>query len=98
MEEIGRLSQSFGIGVIKLNLEDIEESKTVFAAREKTELDWETINRLVRINPVFDELLTLVGESISLNKIVNETKFDNVEDSEKLKEQFIALISKENDV
>jgi len=80
MEELGRLSQSFGIGVIKLNLEDIEESKIVFAAREKTELDWETINRLARLNPVFDEFLTLVGESISLNKIVNETKFDKAED------------------
>ncbi len=97
MEELGRLSQSFGIGVIKLNLEDIEESKIVFPAREKTELDWETINRISKLNPIFNEVLTLVGESIRLNKIVNENKFDKVEDTEKLKEHFLALVSKEND-
>ena len=91
MEELGRLSQSFGIGVIKLNLEDIEESKVVFLAREKTELDWETINRLAKLNPIFDEFLTLVGESISLNKIVNETKFDKAEDTDIIIEQVAKL-------
>lgn len=91
MEELGRLSLSFGIGVIKLNLEDIEESKIVFTAQEKTELDWETINRLAKLNPVFDELLVLVGESISLNKIVNETKFDKAEDADTLAKLITSL-------
>lgn len=92
MDELGRLSQSFGIGVIKLNLADIEDSKVIFQAREKTDLDWETINRLAKINPVFDEFLALVGESMSLNKIVSEMQFDKAADTDMIIEQASALV------
>lgn len=96
MEELGRLSQSFGIGVIRLDIKDIEDSKVIFPAKEKIELDWETINRLAQLNPVFNEFLTLAGESISLNKIVNETKFDLVEDSDILNEKIKLILAEKN--
>lgn len=91
MEELGRLSQSFGIGVIKLNLEDLEESKVIFAAKEKVELDGKTINLLASYNPIFNEFLTLMEGSIHPNKIVNEAWFDNAEDTDKLVEKARAM-------
>ncbi len=92
MEELRRLSQSFGIGVIKLDLESMEDSEVLLPAREKTELDWETINRLVELNPIFENFVTLASESIELNKIVNETHFDKVEETDTIIEQARKLL------
>ena len=50
MDEIERLVQAFGIGVILLNLENVDKSKVLFEAKKKTELDFFTINKLVKGN------------------------------------------------
>ena len=47
LEEMHRLTNSFGIGFIKLNAEHLEESEILIQAEYKDELDWDTINKLV---------------------------------------------------
>lgn len=45
--ELKRLSEAFGIGIIILNLNDIDDESSVFSpARWNEELDWEMMNKL----------------------------------------------------
>lgn len=57
MDEIRRLSNAFGIGVIRLDAEHINQSEILFSAKEKAALDWDTINRLVDSNRDFRSFL-----------------------------------------
>ena len=54
-DEIGRLNQSFGIGIIKLNANPYE-SKVLFPAKER-DLDFKTIDKLCRINKEFERFI-----------------------------------------
>jgi uncharacterized protein len=69
MEELKRLSQSFGIGVIQLDTVQVEDSEILLAARERSEVDWETVNRITEINPDFKGFVESVGNSITINQI-----------------------------
>lgn len=54
-EEMERLNQSFGIGIIKLNPNPYE-SKVLFTAKYR-ELDFKTIDKLCNINKNFDKFI-----------------------------------------
>jgi len=54
-EEMERLNQSFGIGIIELKSNPYE-SKILFAAKQK-ELDFKTIDKLCRINKEFEKFI-----------------------------------------
>lgn len=54
-EEIERLNQSFGIGVIELNANPYQ-SKVLFPAKYK-ELDFKTIDKLCKINKEFEKFI-----------------------------------------
>jgi len=69
MEELKRLSQSFGIGVIQLDTVQAEDSAILLAARERSEVDWETVNRIAEINPDFKDFVDCVGKSITINHV-----------------------------
>ena len=77
MEELKRLSQSFGIGVIRLDTAQFENSEIVLVATERFEVDWETVNRIVEINPDFTDFIKNVKDSITINRITAE-EFDTV--------------------
>ncbi|MBV6477952.1 MAG: hypothetical protein HGGPFJEG_00697 [Ignavibacteria bacterium] len=66
--ELSRLSTSFGIGVIKLNLEDPHSSEIIFPAKYREALDWETINKLT-MNADFKEFISIVKTDITSKKI-----------------------------
>jgi len=68
MDELTRLSTSFGIDIIELNMEDPHSSKIALPARYKEALDWETINKLT-MNQDFKEFLSRVKIDISSKKI-----------------------------
>ena len=68
-EELKRLSQSFGIGVIQLDTAQVEDSEILLAARERSEVDWETVNRIAEINPDFKDFVDSVGKSITINQV-----------------------------
>jgi len=46
LNELKRLSSSFGIGVIKLDLKEPDSSFVLFPSKVKETLDWETITKL----------------------------------------------------
>lgn len=85
MQEINRLSSAFNIGVIKLNLTEIESSEVLFPSRRKDELDGETMNKLFNINKNFKEFVHVVLDSIKINQIVHNG-LDKVLSQDKLNE------------
>lgn len=84
-DEMRRLNNAFGIGIIKLNSEDINQSEILFPAKENTTVDWDTINRLAEENTDFKEFISDITEDIKLGKVKsNYDKILNDEDLEKL--------------
>lgn len=55
MDEMERLNQSFGIGLLKLSANPYE-SKVLFQAKQKV-LDFKTIDKLCKINPDFERFI-----------------------------------------
>ena len=76
MDEIRRLNNAFGIGVIRLDAEHFMQSEILFSAKEKETLDWDTINRLVDSNHDFKKFLDDLMEDIKVGKI--KSKYDEV--------------------
>ncbi|WP_299872126.1 hypothetical protein [uncultured Cocleimonas sp.] len=75
INEIERLNQSFGIGVIELKSNPYE-SKILFPSKYK-ELDFKTIDKLCKINPAFEDFIELSEKTLTaseryLNSIKNE--------------------------
>lgn len=62
-EELARLNQAFGIGVIQLNPENVDDSEILYPA-EIHEVDWVTVNRLVEINKSFRSFIKSVEADI----------------------------------
>ena len=82
-DELSRLSNSFGIGVIELHLDDPDTSEIINAANEKGQLDWETMNRLASNNPDFAALLKRARNDL-LSREINQAGYDPVLDREVL--------------
>lgn len=82
-EELRRLSTSFGIGIIELNIEDPDSSEILIPARHKKDLDFETINKLA-MNTDFKEFLETVKIDMTSKK-VHKKEYDLVENIENLK-------------
>lgn len=82
MSELRRLNNAFGIGIIKLNAQNINESEILLPSKIKQELDWETIDLLLKKNEDFKEFMEVVRGDIALGKIANKNNYDSVlEDS-----------------
>jgi hypothetical protein len=88
LSELRRLSSSFGIGIIKINLERPSSTDILFPAKEKEYLDWDSIDKLA-MNGDFREFLKRVKIDISSQEIRKE-KYDKVLTEEEL----ILLIAK----
>lgn len=86
--ELKRLSTSFGIGVIKINIDDPDSSEVLFPARFKEYLDWDAMNKLT-INPDFKEFLKRIKIDIS-SKEIRKEKYDEILE----KEDLIKLVKK----
>lgn len=86
-EELERLSQAFGIGVIELNTQSPVQSKVLYPARINTTLDWKTIDRLVSANSDFREFINSVSSSVKINQAVTHG-FDKVLSLEELEGKF----------
>ncbi len=65
-DEIERLNQSFGIGVIKLNANPYQ-SKILFSANYR-ELDFKTIDKLCKINKDFERFIEQTEKLMSANE------------------------------
>lgn len=83
--ELKRLSSSFGIGVIVLDVDNPEDSNILYPAKERDSLDWESINKLASQNPDFSQFLKDVRSDLKGKKI-HPAEYDKIEtDLDKLK-------------
>lgn len=82
-DELARLSTSFGIGVIQLNLSDPHSSEILYPAKFRDNLDWETINKLT-MNQDFKEFLSTVKIDVASKK-VHKKEYDQIPELESLK-------------
>ncbi|ACA32262.1 COG2958 family protein [Histophilus somni] len=72
-EELRILSALHGIGVIILNLDDLNESEILLPAKRKTEIDWQSANRIVEQNTDFNKFIEYVAIYYKTGKIVKES-------------------------
>jgi hypothetical protein len=79
--ELQRLTNAFGIGIIKLNATDISESEIVCTARNNENIDWDTLNRLAEDSPDFNKFISDLTEDIALSKV--KSNYDKVFSDEK---------------
>ena len=75
--ELERLSSSFGIGIIRLDIEDIDSSKVIFPAKTKTFLDWETMNKLCEQNSDFECFIDDITKDYKV-KTIHKNQYEKV--------------------
>ena len=83
LDEMRKLSSAFGIGFIKLNAENIEQSEIIVSAKTKDKIDWEMVDRLVEDNRDFKSFIDSIIEDDKVKKV--KSKYDEVLDSDALK-------------
>ncbi|WP_418001187.1 hypothetical protein [Moraxella oculi] len=62
IEALQKLSQSFGIGIIELNLNHVSQSKIISPAKYKEKMDYSVVNELASKNPNFKDFLKTVAD------------------------------------
>jgi hypothetical protein len=75
--ELERLSTAFGIGVIRLDLEDIDASRVLFPAQSKKRLDWEMMNKLCEQNRDFARFIDDVRKDYEV-KTIHKSEYDEI--------------------
>lgn len=81
--ELKRLSTSFGIGVIHLDIEDPDSGDIILPANSKDFIDWDTVNKLSSINPDFRDFLKRIRNDMK-NQEIRKEMYDTVLDKEEL--------------
>lgn len=82
LSELERLSLSFGIGIIHIDLKDIDSSSVIFPAIPKENLDWETMNKLCSQNKDFMKFIQDVRIDFESKRIHNAEYENIIEDPE----------------
>lgn len=81
--ELARLSGSFGIGVVELDLAEPQKSQVLFPAESRPSIDWDGANKLARTNDDFRSFLRDARIDIAHAK-PHASEFDKVETLEGL--------------
>ncbi len=76
LDEMRRLSDAFGIGFIKLNPINIEQSEIIVASKAKDIVDWEMVNRLTEDNIDFKTFVDSINEDNKVKKV--KSKYDDI--------------------
>jgi uncharacterized protein len=74
--ELRRLSASFGIGIIELDIEDPNSSHVLVPARERDALDWDALNK-VAMNKDMQDLLKRIRNDLQTKEIRRE-EYDRI--------------------
>lgn len=82
-DELSRLNNAFGIGIIQLDPENVDQSEIIFPARSK-DIDWITVSRLSEENPGFRDIIESIGSSMKIMK--EHGKYDELLTDEKYRE------------
>ena len=88
------MSDAFGIGLIQLNIDNIDDSMIIYPSAVKPVIDIATIELLVSKNKDFLEFISNVNNSIKLNKLVDKAKYDKVLSDDELNNYLSKLNSK----
>jgi len=80
LSELERLTLSFGIGIIHLNIKDIDSSAILFPANPKINLDWETMNKLCSENKDFQKFIQDVKIDFDSRRI-HKSEYDEIIDN-----------------
>lgn len=90
LDELERLSTAFGIGIVQLDLSDIDASTVLYPAKPRTELDWNLMNKLCDQNPDFEKFVDDITKDYKVRTIHGE-QFDKIiEDPD----EYISAITK----
>ncbi|UNY97748.1 HTH domain-containing protein [Zhouia spongiae] len=81
--ELERLSSAFGIGVIHLDIFEPNNSKVILLPEYRENLDWETLNKLVQMNPDFKNFIKRIEIDLKSHEIRKEM-YDKILEDEKL--------------
>lgn len=76
LEELRRLNNAFGIGIIKLVPEHISQSEIILPAKYNEKVDWDTVDRLMTENPNFQQFANDIKEDVKLRK--TKSTYDKV--------------------
>ena len=69
LKELRMLASLHGIGFISLDAENPSESQIMIPAKERTEIDWDTANRLTEENKDFLEYTKLIRQFYQTGEI-----------------------------
>lgn len=89
LNELRRLSASFGIGIISLDVTEPDSTEILFPANNREFLDWDMVNKLSAMNTDFREFLKRIKIDIS-SKEIRKERYDEVMQREKLIQKFHA--------
>ncbi|MBI3818270.1 MAG: hypothetical protein HY286_06225 [Planctomycetes bacterium] len=89
-EELERLSESFGIGVLRIDIVDPNSTRVLYAPRRRVTVDWEMVNKLM-FNPDFKEFVKRIKNDLQTKEVRKES-YDRVLSAEEL----ASSISKKN--
>lgn len=87
ISELTRLTTAFGIGVIKLNIEDPDSCETLLPAQTKDRIDWDTVNKMANMNSDIKEFLKRIRIDTT-SKEAHKDKYDPVFEKEYLVKSF----------
>jgi hypothetical protein len=79
LSELERLSMSFGIGIIHLDLEDFDASKVIYPARVRETMDWDTMNKLCENNTDFSKFVQDIRIDFE-SKRIHKSEYDVIMD------------------
>lgn len=67
LRELRVLASLHGVGIMRLDTDNPSESQILIPARERPDVDWDTMNRLTNENPDFKSYLSLVRQFYQTN-------------------------------
>ena len=89
LSELERLTISFGIGIIHLDLDDFDSSKVLYPAIPKINMDWETMNKICFQNEDFRKFIQDIKIDFE-SKRIHKSEYDAIiNDPEKYIEEKI---------
>lgn len=92
IEALQKLSQSFGIGIIELNLDNINQSKILSPAKFKEKLDYSVVDELADKNPNFKDFLKTVADFDLANTKRFLGEFDKILSNDELNEYLKKIV------
>lgn len=94
--ELKRLCDAFGIGLIQLDIDNIDNSTIIYPATVKPTIDMAMIDLLVDKNENFQKFINNVNNSLKVGEVVNVSKYDKVLSDDEIIEYLSKLKTKNN--